>query len=152
MIRGKTIGLDLFKTTNKLAVSTLIFIPIVYLFVMYFVQLPERHGGETEILQYILLIVGILQPLTIPLITRVQIRFWQQSKLEKKSPASLFFSLALIRFPLVLAIYIYGLVVYFLSGDIIKAIYFYPIGITWSVVHWPTRGRFENFISRLSER
>ena len=152
MTRGKTISPDLFKTTNKLAFSTLIFSPIVYLFVIYFVKLPGRHGGEIEIMQYILMIVGTLQPLTIHLIAKVQIDFWKKSKLEKKSPASLFFSLALIRFTLVLAIYVYGMVVYFLSGDMIKALYFYPIGIAWSVLIWPTRERFENFVSRLSEK
>ena len=59
--------------------------------------------------------------------------------------------LSLIKFSLIEAIYIYGLVVYLLSGDILKALYFYPVGIAWSVVHWPTRDRFENFVNRLSK-
>ena len=129
----------------------LIFLPLVFLLVMYIVEIQEQTGGQIEMMQYILLIVGMLQPLTILIITRVQIQFWQKSVLEKKTPASLFLSLALIKLSMIVAIYIYGLVVYFLSGDMIKALYFYPVGIAWSVVHWPTRDRFENFVNRLSK-
>ena len=91
----------------------------------------------------------MLQPLTIPLITKVQIQFWKISVIEMKDPAGLFFNLALIKISMIEAIYIYGLVVYILLGDMIKALYFYPIGMAWSVVYWPTRDRFAIFNSRL---
>ncbi len=128
----------------------LIFMPLLYLLIMYLVQVDEQSGGQIEMMLYILLIVGMLQPLTSPLIARVQIQNWQKANSEKKNPASLFFSFALIRFSLIEAIYIYGLVVYFLSGDMTRALYFYPVGIVWSLLQWPTRERFENFVTKLS--
>ena len=145
------INLDQFRTARIITLAMLIFLPLVFLLVMYIVEIQEQTGGQIEMMQYILLIVGMLQPLTILIITRVQIQFWQKSVLEKKTPASLFLSLALIKLSMIVAIYIYGLVVYFLSGDMIKALYFYPIGMAWSVVYWPTRDRFENFVNRLSK-
>ena len=139
------------KVATIVALAMLIIIPLIFLLVMYFVEVPSQQGGQIEMMQYILLIVGMLQPLTFPLITKVQVQFWQKSVLEKKSPASLFLSLALIRLSIIEAIYVYGLVVYFVSGEMTRALYFYPIGIAWTVVHWPTRQRFEKFVSRLSE-
>ena len=91
----------------------------------------------------------MLQPLTIPFISKIQIQNWLKEESESKSPAALFVMLSIIKSSLIETIYIYGLIVYFLSGDIIKSLYFYPVGIAWSVVHWPTRGRFDNFVSRL---
>jgi len=148
----KTANLNQSQVARIIALAMLIFLPLVFLPVMYIVEIQEQTGGQIDMTQYILLIIGVLQPLTIPLITRVQVQFWQKSVLERKNPASLFLSLALIKYLMIVAIYIYSLVVYFLSGDMIKALYFYPIGMVWSVVHWPTRQRFENSVSRLSEK
>ena len=147
----KTANLNQPQVARNIALATLIFLPLVFLLVMNIVEIQKQTGGQIDIMQYILLIVGMLQPLTIPIITRVQVQFWQKSILKRKNPDSLFLSLALIKYSMIVAIYIYGLVVYFLSGDMIKALYFYPIGIAWSVVHWPTRDRFDNFVSRLSK-
>lgn len=144
------VKIDPFKLTKIIAIILFVISPPIYLVIMYYVKIPVRQGGEFEIMQYILLMVGMLQPLTIPLITKVQVQFWKKSVFEKKNPASLFLSLALIKYSMIVAIYIYGLVVYFLSGDMTRALYFYPIGMTWSAVHWPTRGRFETFVRRLS--
>ena len=137
---------------RMVAFSMLIFMPLVFLALMFVVKPPRQSGGEIEIMLLILLIVGMLQPLTIPIISKIQIQNWQKENYEKKSPAVLFFMLSIIKFSLIEAIYIYGLIVYFISGDMSRALYFYPIGIAWSVVHWPTRDRFENFVSRLSEK
>ena len=137
---------------RMIAFAMLVIMPLVLLALMFVVSPPKQSGGEIEIALLILLIVGMFQPLVLPVITRIQIQNWQEENSENKSPAILFFMLSLIKFSLIEAIYIYGLVVYLLSGDMIKALYFYPVGIGWSVVHWPTHERFEKFVSRLSEK
>ena len=136
---------------RMIAIAMLVIMPLVLLSLMFVVSPPKQSGGEIEMTLLILLIVGMIQPLVIPIISRIQIQNWREENFEKKNPAILFFMLSLIKFSLIEAIYIYGLVVYLLSGDILKALYFYPVGIAWSVVHWPTRDRFENFVNRLSK-
>ena len=136
---------------RMIAIAMLVIMPLVLLSLMFVVSPPKQSGGEIEMTLLILLIVGMIQPLVIPIISRIQIQNWREETFEKKNPAILFFMLSLIKFSLIEAIYIYGLVVYLLSGDILKALYFYPVGIAWSVVHWPTRDRFENFVNRLSK-
>ena len=135
-----------------IAFAMLIVMPVIFLVSMFIVSPPKQSGGEIEIMLLILLVVGMLQPLAIPIIEKIQIQNWLKEESETKSPAALFVMLSIIKSSFIEGIYIYGLVVYFLSGDMIRALYFYPIGIVWSVVHWPTRQRFENFISRLSEQ
>ena len=137
---------------RMIAIAMLIVMPVIFLVSMFIVSPPKQSGGEIEIMFLILLVVGMLQPLAIPIIEKIQIQNWLKEESETKSPAALFVMLSIIKSSFIEGIYIYGLVVYFLSGDMIRALYFYPIGIVWSVVHWPTRQRFENFISRLSEQ
>ena len=137
---------------RMIAFAMLIVMPVIFLVSMFIVSPPKQSGGEIEIMFLILLVVGMLQPLAIPIIEKIQIQNWLKEESETKSPAALFVMLSIIKSSFIEGIYIYGLVVYFLSGDMIRALYFYPIGIVWSVVHWPTRQRFENFISRLSEQ
>ncbi len=146
------VKINQFKLIRMIAFAMLIFMPLVLLSLMFVVSPPKQSGGEIEMTLLILLIVGMIQPLVIPLISRIQIQNWRKENFEKKNPAILFFMLSLIKFSLIEAIYIYGLVVYLLSGDMLKALYFYPVGIGWSVVHWPTRNRLENFVNRLSEK
>lgn len=137
---------------RMIAFAMLVIMPLVLLALMFVVSPPKQSGGEIEIALLILLIVGMIQPLLIPLISRIQIQNWQNENSENKNPAILFFMISLIKFSFIEAIYIYGLVVYLLSGDMLKALYFYPVGIGWSVVHWPMRVRFDNFINRLSKK
>ncbi|MCH7690289.1 MAG: hypothetical protein IIA17_04500 [candidate division Zixibacteria bacterium] len=137
---------------RMIAIAMLIVMPVIFLVSMFIVSPPKQSGGEIEIMFLILLVVGMLQPLAIPIIEKIQIQNWLKEESETKSPAALFVMLSIIKSSFIEGIYIYGLVVYFLSGDMIRALYFYPIGIVWSVVHWPTRQRFENFVSRLSEQ
>ena len=43
--------------------------------------------------------------------------------------------------------------IFFLTQyDIEKMLYFYPIGIVWVFLGWPTRKRYENFISKIEEQ
>ena len=137
---------------RMIAIAMLIVMPVIFLVSMFIVSPPKQSGGEIEIMLLILLVVGMLQPLAIPIIEKIQIQNWLKEESETKSPAALFVMLSIVKSSFIEGIYIYGLVVYFLSGDMIRALYFYPISIVWSVVHWPTRQRFENFVSRLSEQ
>lgn len=149
---NNTIKINQLQLIRIITFSMLVFMPLVFLALMFVVDPPQQSGGEIEIMLLILLLVGMLQPLTIPIISKIQIQNWLKEESETKSPAALFVMLSIIKSAFIETIYIYGLIVYFLSGDIIKALYFYPVGIAWTVVHWPTRRRFENFVSRLSEK
>lgn len=148
---NNTIKINQLQLIKMITFAMLIFMPLVFLVLMFIVDPPRQSGGEIEIMLLILLIVGMVQPLAIPVISKIQIQNWLKEKSETKSPAALFVMLSIIKSSFIEAIYIYGLVVYLLSGDMLKALYFYPVGIAWSVVHWPTRARLENFVNRLSK-
>jgi len=147
-----TIKINQLQLVRMIAFGMLIIMPLLLIGFIYLIDPPEQSGGEIEMTLLILLIVGMLQPLAIPVIAKAHIQNWQRDNSETKSPAALFVMLSIVKFSLIEAIYIYALVVYLLSGNPANASYFYPVGMAWSAVHWPTRQRFENFVSKLNEK
>ena len=58
-------------------------------------------------------------------------------------------NLSIIRMSLIGAIYIFGLIVYFLTADLTQMLWFYPVGICWSAIYWPRRAKYRQFVERL---
>ena len=133
------------KKTWILAVILLIGAPIIYLIIIGSLSIAPRTGGEVDLLFYIFLIVSIVEPVLIPVIERYQINMYQKSRFSRMSPGQLFTSISIIKFALIETIYIYGLIMYLFSADFLKVVYFYLIGITWSVIHWPRRSSWDKF-------
>ena len=63
---------------RMIAMAMLVIMPLILLALMFVVSPPKQSGGEIEIALLILLIVGMTQPLVIPLISRIQIQNWQK--------------------------------------------------------------------------
>ncbi len=137
------------KTIKLMAMAFLVVAPVIYLAVAYFVEMPGQQGGQIQMMLYILLIVAIVDPALAKFIERFQISSYRGSKQTKMTPDNLFFTLSIIKFAFVEMSYIFGLVVYFVSGDRTSMLYFYPIGIAWSFVYWPKKSTYENFIQRI---
>lgn len=136
------------KFTKFLTYIILVACPIIYLIVTQFVQVPDREvGGETYLMFYILLIIGILEPAFSPLVERFQLAAYKRGNI-KTTPGALFQTVSVIKFALVEAIYIYGMVMFFMTGDVNLTLYFYPIGMIWTIVIWPRRSKFEDFIQK----
>lgn len=119
---------------------------------------PERSPigetgaeGSTDMVFYLLLILGALDPLVVPLIERFQISNWRRLP-RGRTAEQLFFNLVIIRMAFVEATFIYGFVVYLLTGDLMRMLMFYPLGLIWLAIYWPRREKYERFIEAAEVR
>jgi hypothetical protein len=136
------------KQTKLLTYILLVAAPLIYLVVTQFVDIPDREvGGETYLMFYILLLVAIIEPAFSPLVERFQLAAYRRGNI-KTTPGALYQTVSIIKFALVEAIYIYGMMIFFMTGDINLVFYFYPIGMIWTLVVWPRRSKFEEFIEK----
>jgi len=137
------------KLVKMLGVAQLVALPIVYLMIAYFVRIPAKEGGELLMMLYILLIIAAVYPAFVPLIIRFQIANYRKTADSAVTPDNLYTSCGIIAFAIVDAIYTFGLVIYFLSGNINWMYYFYPIGVVWSLVYWPTDAKYRKFLTKV---
>lgn len=134
-----------------IAYSILVIAPIIYLLIAYFIgqdREPMPSAGN-DILFYILLIVAVGTPVLIPLISRVQVKSARRQQQTSMTIPQMAQAIIIVRLAFVEATYIYGLVVFLLTGDWFRMLVFYVIGIGWSLVYWPTRSRQEALVRRM---
>ncbi|MEA1981257.1 MAG: hypothetical protein U9N54_09825 [candidate division Zixibacteria bacterium] len=135
------------SSVKVIAYATMVLSPIVYIFIPIFVELVPRGGGEMHILFYILYFLAMVVPAMYYIIEKFQLSLFLKQKIST-SPEKLFYSLSVIKFSLTLSVYVFGLIVFFVSGDAFRFYMFYPIGIIWSLVNWPTEEKFNNFMNK----
>ena len=132
--------------------AMLVVAPVLYALIAVMLD-PEQFAGTgfSEFVLYILLILAIAQPGIVPFIQRLQ-----QSRVDGEgatgSATGLFQTRTIVRLAMVEAIYIYGLVVFLISGQLAYLWYFYPIGIVWTIVLWPRRSSYERFVRERKNR
>ncbi len=148
MIPAGVTGTARFERVRLFALLFLVAAPAIYLVIIYTLRFSQRSGGEYEMMLYILLIVAMIQPAAYPFIQRFHLTMRGRHREPVMQPDQLFFTLAIIKFAFVEAIYIYGLVVAFISGITNNALYFYAIGIVWTFIYWPRRGAYEHFMEK----
>ncbi len=138
-----------FKLIRLMAVLMLIVAPAIYLVVANLVALQPKSGGEHDIMFYILLLVALSQPSVVPLIERFQIGRFRHEYSSKTSPVGFLTVMFLTRFAVVEAVYIWGLVILFVTGDLTRALLFFPIGAIWSIIYWPREDKMKRTLERL---
>ncbi len=130
----------------------LVVMPIAYLMAAQQIDakgVQARAGND--VLLYLLLVVGALSPLMIPLVTNSVIRGERAKKGQGLPPAQIFQQLSIVQMAFVEAIYIYGFIVFNLTGKFTYMLYFYPIGIVWSFVYWPKREKYDRLLEKLKQ-
>lgn len=132
-----------------LAIAILVIAPLVYLVVGLVISPPERTGGEYDIMFYILLIVALVEPLFLPLIERFQLASFRRNTRTRMLPEQLWITVSITKMAVVESIYVFGLVVYLLSGDFLRLMLFYAIGMIWSAVYWPRESQAQRFQQKL---
>ena len=137
------------RKTRLLALLMLAVSPLVYLAFAALLNMPEKTGGEYQLMLYILLIVALVEPGLVPLLRKLQISNYRKRKNSRATPAQLQLVLQLIAFSFVHAIYIYGFVLYLVSGSFPNLFYFYTIGGAWSAVYWPREGATSKLLRRI---
>lgn len=142
------------RTIKIIAIAMLVGAPIVYLVIASGMNMQGPPEGTPEnLIVYLLLMVAIGSPALIPVIVRSQIQTFRSNQNHQKSkmtPANLFFTISIIGIAFVEAVYIYGLVSFLLTGEMVNMLYFYPVGIVWSFVHWPKREKYNQLMERLN--
>ena len=140
------------RKSRWLALALLVAAPLIYLIVALVLSMPPVVGGEQDMMFYILWIVALIEPAMGLVIERVQVSLYRGRRESAMQPAQLFTSISLIKMAMTEAVYIFGLVVYLMSGDIARMLAFYPLGVIWSLIYWPRQGAVDRFRTRLEAR
>ena len=141
------------RWTFKLIVfALLVFAPIVYLFVVY--NTVSQGNGPHEArdftwLLYILLLIAIVGPTLARFVERLQLLAYKKGMLQVSSTIALYQSVVIPKLALVEACYILGLMFCFITFDPACLWYFYPIGIVWTIIHWPTEEKYREFVRKV---
>jgi hypothetical protein len=132
--------------------AMLVVAPVAYLLIAVMLNPDEfADNGFNEFVLYILLVLGIVQPGIVPLLQRMQGPPAERQG-AAESAAGLYLTRAIVRMAMIEAVYIYGLVVFLLSGQLTYMWYFYPVGVFWTVILWPRRSNYEHFIQERENR
>ncbi len=142
-----------FTLVRFVHIALLIVAPLIYLVVACLVgeNTVAREDFGPFVL-YLLLIVGMVQPALCPVIEKMQTAGHRTEQLAVKTAAGLYVSSSVIRIAFVEAVYIYGLIAFLLSGELVNMLYFYPVGIVWTVIYWPRRMRLDRFLGLVRRR
>jgi hypothetical protein len=109
-------------------------------------QLVDMPGGEQRVLVYVLLLVGALSPAVLPAVESFQRKLIRIDGRPSADAARLFTTIGITRLAFVEATYLYGLVVLLITGDFVRMMWFYPVGVFWTWVWWPRRSSQQSFI------
>ena len=127
--------------------------PVAYLIIAQVLSSKgiEARAGN-EVLLYLLLVVSLVSVVVAaPIIARMEIQKYRSGAYRGRSPVQFFVTLSIIQMAMVEAIYIYGLVVFFITGKFTYMLYFYPIGIASSFIYWPKREKYERLVEKLNQ-
>jgi len=141
------------RKARLIAVALLFIAPAIYLAIaLIWLPANEPIAAESNLVFYILVIVGASQPLLLPVIERVQIKNFRQQTNRTMSALQLYLITTITRLAVVETVFIFGLVVFMLSGSTVRMLIFYAIGICWSFVNWPREDKMRNFLQRSEMR
>ena len=126
--------------------------PPIYLLVAYVMRVDNFAPDNSIVfLLYSLLIVGLVQPAVAVPIERLMVANARKEPVTASSGSALFLSISIIKMALIEPIYIYGFVAFLLSGEILNMLYFYPIGIVWTVIYWPRKEKLDQFVKQFED-
>ncbi len=126
--------------------------PVAYFIVawqMFGDHTPSGSVSDPPILLYVFLPLAIIVPLAGPMVQKVLIVGFKSGKTQCTSELALYDNIMIIRSALVIASYIWGLMLVFITQDMTYLWYFYPIGITWTIIRWPTEEKYREFVRKL---
>ncbi len=141
----------LFRTVQIITWIILVGLPVVYLVIAWYMRITRLAPKEyDQFMIYLLLIVAILLPIMIPVLERSQIKSLRSNPDAILVAGRLFQALSITRAALIEIVYLLGIVTFFITGDLLQMIWFYPIGIIWSILFWPRQAGFQRLIEKLS--
>lgn len=156
-----------YKRSHFFAIVLFICAPLIYLLLTTYLKIEPTTGRHNDLMFYILMIIAVVYPTVIPIMEKAQIKMFHKNKAtttqpkysikqlsyankRKSTPSGLYLIMFIIRASLVESSFLFGLVVYMIAGDLMRMLYFYPIGIAWTIVYFPTKKRCEKFLEKVS--
>ena len=153
MNQEKKKPLSSLNKSRILAVGLFIFSPLLHLLAANLLNSVNITHEDPGFMLPLLLVLAVFSPLAIIVIEKAMIFAAKERKTGFDSSEDAWLRLFIVRAALILAIFAYGLVILFLTQyDMQKMLYFYPIGIVWVFFGWPTRKRYEKFISQFEKQ
>ncbi|MCK4460641.1 MAG: hypothetical protein KAW46_02500 [candidate division Zixibacteria bacterium] len=139
---------------NRITACTVtIMAPAIYLRLANMLQAQGKFlnhsGGYVELMFYGLLLYSLTSPLIAGIVEKAQIDKYHNKGKPKTTAAKMLFDISVVKITLAGAVYFYGAVVLFVSGDWWRLIPFYVIAVLWSVIHWPRRKEMKRTLERL---
>ncbi|UCC44172.1 MAG: hypothetical protein JSU65_13835 [Candidatus Zixiibacteriota bacterium] len=126
--------------------------PIAYLVVAGVAPLGNQVSEVfNNLVLYILLVVAALYPLVFPIIKNAAITQHRLTGEGDVATASLFVSIQFVGMAFIHTSYILGFIVFLLSRRLDYMLYFYPIGLAWTLLRWPSREKFDAFVKEYSQ-
>ncbi|MFH1686309.1 MAG: hypothetical protein ABIE70_02155 [bacterium] len=138
-----------FATSRILALVLMVGAPIIYLIIAGALTNEQPEPAVIELLFYMLLVLSMVQPAMAFVVERFQLNQFRSRSDTKMSIPQLLFTIGIIKYAMVEAVFIYGLVVFLVGHNLAYMLYFYPIGAVWGFIHWPRRERWEKTIQSL---
>jgi hypothetical protein len=92
-----------------------------------------------------------VQPLFYRLLENTSISQFKQRHGKQATRDRLFLALNITKLSFVAGIFVYGLVIYFISRSFDRMAWLYLIGAVWSVIMWPRKRQFEEFLAKENE-
>ena len=131
--------------------AMLVVAPAAYLIIA--LVLDSQGLGATagnDVVFYLLFVLALSDPLLAFIIEPSEVSKFKAGKSAAKTSGNLFLSVSIVKMAMVEAVYIFGLVSYLVTGRLDYMLYFYPLGILWTWVHWPRREKFDRLVEKLN--
>ena len=154
------------KQGRLLALLFLVLVPVLYL-IIAFLSKPDRFSPDDShrFMLYVILIVAFICPPGSIIVKKFQSSNFQQNRGKvmkqemfgfkkrevKMTPGQFYINSLIVQLAFVEAVFVYGLIIYFVSADIVNMLYFYIIGIIWSVIFWPREEKARTFMKSFEE-
>ena len=142
-----------YSTLRIIIFAMMVFSPVIYLIIVYvLLKKGERPTRPNEAIFYLLLSLAALQGALVPLIEKKVRHTYYSGWSAGRTVLEAAGSIVIVRLGLIGAIYIYGLVIFFITGIASRLPYFYAFGVFYTIVYWPAESRFRDLIEQLEAK
>jgi len=112
-------------------------------------QLLNHGGWKVELVFFLISLYLLASFLMLPRIERAQIKMYHKKYKQERTVFKMAEDIHIIKAAIPGAVFIFGMIVLYVTGDWWRLIAFYAIGIVASVMYWPRKQRVMNTLERL---
>jgi hypothetical protein len=137
----------MWKRLTLIVTAILILAPVAYLALVYIWPANEHLVAEpSQVILYLLYVIALIDPAKSFIVKRASIAKIRGTRPPSEYVSKRFEALVIIRCASVGAVYLYGLLWFILSGQTSQLYFFYAIGVLWSLMRWPRKQEYFDFV------